>query len=70
MYYLQEKRNREYNPRLGRRSSAGGLNSGLVGTADEDDIQQRSGPPFAPRLGKKSLQFSPRLGRSYYNGEW
>lgn len=66
LYYLQEKRSHEYNPRLGRSSMA---------VAADDDNNQVSPAPrnsnqalFAPRLGKKSLEFSPRLGRSFYSG--
>lgn len=56
LYYLQEKRNREFNPRLGR-------------NADDCVEYQRSRPPFAPRLGKKNLYFTPRLGREICSGK-
>lgn len=51
--YLQDKRNLEFNPRLGR-------------AVPNDDCVEivRFRPPYAPRLGKKSVDnFSPRLGR-------
>ncbi|KAJ6637179.1 hypothetical protein Bhyg_09907 [Pseudolycoriella hygida] len=51
--YLQDKRNLEFNPRLGR-------------AVHNDDCVEivRLRPPYAPRLGKRSFDnFSPRLGR-------
>lgn len=70
LYYLQEKRSHDYNPRLGRSSMAASA------SADDDDNQASPAPRnsnqalFAPRLGKKSLEFSPRLGRSFYLGNF
>lgn len=64
LYYLQEKRSHDYSPRLGRSSLA----------SDEDESvaqlppRNSNAPLFAPRLGKKALEFSPRLGRSFYSG--
>lgn len=61
LYYLQAKRGHDYIPRLGRGS-----------TPEEEDnsaqLRNQNTPLFAPRLGKKSLEFSPRLGRSYFSG--